>query len=116
MVIERDADDVARCFLLERDMYEGGWDTVYDGEVTGLIGAGAFVTFGDGYQGMLPVRRLRGDWWELNEQGTMLIGDAHRRRHPPRRPRDGRRAPGRRAARARGPRPRRHPGAIGSAP
>jgi ribonuclease R len=21
---------------------------------------------------MLPVRRLRGDWWELNEQGTML--------------------------------------------
>ena len=74
MVIERDADDVARCFLLERDMYEGGWDTVYDGEVTGLIGAGAFVTFGDGYQGMLPVRRLRGDWWELNEQGTMLLG------------------------------------------
>ena len=73
MVIERDADDVARCFLLERDMYEGGWGTLYDGEVTGLIGSGAFVTFGDGYQGMLPVRRLRGDWWELNEQGTMLI-------------------------------------------
>jgi ribonuclease R len=65
---------VARCFLLERDMYEGGWDTVYDGEVTGLIGAGAFVTFGAGYQGMLPVRRLRGDWWELNEQATVLIG------------------------------------------
>jgi ribonuclease R len=75
MVIERDADDVARCFLLERDMFEGGWDTVYTGEVTGLIGAGAFVTFGDGYQGMLPVRRLRGDWWELNEQGTMLVGE-----------------------------------------
>ena len=74
MVIERDADDVARCFLLERDMYEGGWDTLYDGEVTGLIGAGAFVTFGGDCQGMLPVRRLRGDWWELNEQGTMLLG------------------------------------------
>ena len=75
MVIERDADDVARCFLLERDMFDGGWDTIYTGEVTGLIGAGAFVTFGDGYQGMLPVRRLRGDWWELNEQGTMLVGE-----------------------------------------
>jgi ribonuclease R len=75
MVIERDADDVARCFLLERDMFEGGWDTVYDGEITGLISAGAFVTFGDGYQGMLPVRRLRGDWWELNEHGTMLLGE-----------------------------------------
>jgi ribonuclease R len=75
MLIERDADDVARCFLLERDLYDGGWDTVYDGEVTGLIGAGAFVTFGqEGYQGLLPVRRLRGDWWELNEQGTILVG------------------------------------------
>jgi ribonuclease R len=77
MLIERDADDVARCFLLERDLFDpphAGWDTVYDGEITGLIGAGAFVTFGAGYQGMLPVRRLRGDWWELNEQGTVLIG------------------------------------------
>lgn len=74
MLIERDADDVARCFLLEKDMYEGGWDTVYEGEVTGLIGAGAFVSFGDGFQGLLPVRRLRGDWWELNEEGTILIG------------------------------------------
>jgi ribonuclease R len=77
MVIERDADDVARCFLLERERFDPahpGWDTVYDGEVTGLIGAGAFVTFGGDYQGMLPVRRLRGDWWELNEQGTMLLG------------------------------------------
>ncbi|HEX5898851.1 MAG TPA: RNB domain-containing ribonuclease [Solirubrobacteraceae bacterium] len=75
MVIERDADDIARCFLLERDIFESGWDTVYDGEITGLISAGAFVTFGAGYQGMLPVRRLRGDWWELNEHGTMLIGE-----------------------------------------
>ncbi len=74
MLIERDADDVARCFLLERDLYEGGWETVYDGEITGLIGAGAFVTFGAGYQGLLPVRRLRGDWWELNEEGTVLVG------------------------------------------
>ena len=42
----------------------------------GLIGSGAFVAFGpDGlYQGMLPVRRLRGDWWELNEEGTVLVG------------------------------------------
>ena len=40
----------------------------------GLIGAGAFVAFGDGYEGLLPVRRLRGDWWELNELGTILEG------------------------------------------
>ena len=77
MVIERDADDVARCFLLERDLFEGGDRRVpFTGEVVGLIGAGAFITFGDGgrYEGMLPVRRLGGDWWELNEEGTTLVG------------------------------------------
>jgi ribonuclease R len=79
MTIERDADDVARCFLLERELaagpYEDG-DALFDGEVVGLIRSGAFVAFGpDGlYQGMLPVRRLRGEWWELNEQGTVLVG------------------------------------------
>ena len=42
--------------------------------MTGVIGAGAFVAFGAGHEGMLPVRRLRGDWWELNEHGTILFG------------------------------------------
>jgi ribonuclease R len=75
MQIERAADDVARCFLLERALFEGGrFDREFDGEVTGVIGAGAFVAFGDGYEGMLPVRKLRGDWWELNEEGTILHG------------------------------------------
>jgi ribonuclease R len=73
MRIERDADSVARCFLLEAELFETGWDRVYEGEVTGVIGAGAFVAF-EGYEGLLPVRRLIGDWWELNELETMLIG------------------------------------------
>ncbi len=73
MSIERKADDVARCFLLEREV-EGRDDVEYDGEVIGLIGAGAFVAFGNGYEGMLPVRRMRGDWWDLNEHGTVLFG------------------------------------------
>jgi ribonuclease R len=123
--IERDADDVARCFALEQALYGGGWEQALLGEVTGLISAGAFVAFGPGpsarepsgaslavagtaagadpqvppYEGMLPVRRLaraaargrgqaaarggggRGgggegrEWWELNEQGTILRGE-----------------------------------------
>jgi ribonuclease R len=74
MAIERDADDIARCFLLARS--PGDPDEVFEGEVVGLAGAGAFVAFGERgeFEGMLPVRRLRGDWWELNEQGTMLVG------------------------------------------
>jgi ribonuclease R len=77
MTIERDADDVARCFLLERELFESGdRDGLFEGEIVGLIGAGAFVAFGNGlrFEGMLPVRRMRGDWWELNDEATMLIG------------------------------------------
>jgi ribonuclease R len=77
MKIERDSDAVARAFLLERELFEGvegGFDRTWDGEVTGVIGAGAFVSFGEGHEGLLPVRRLRGDWWELNEPGTILFG------------------------------------------
>jgi ribonuclease R len=74
MAVERDADDVAHCFLLAREVAELGHRPVYDGEVVGLAPVGAFVAFGDAYEGLLPVRRLRDDWWELNEQGTILVG------------------------------------------
>jgi ribonuclease R len=74
MSIERAADDVARCFLLEAELFKRGWQTEWPGEVIGVINAGAFVAFGDGHEGMLPVRRLRGDWWELDEHETMLVG------------------------------------------
>ncbi len=73
-VIERTADDVARSFLLERELFERGWQSEWPGEVIGVIGAGAFVAFGDGHEGLLPVRRLRGDWWELDELEVMLVG------------------------------------------
>ena len=140
MIVERDADDVARCFALERLLYRQGHDQEFAGEITGLISAGAFVAFGldadartgarsgpegaeemDGdldaasFEGMLPVRLLRApaaaavgatasrdgrkrardsgpqrgrggrdarverdsgrEWWELNEQGTILQGE-----------------------------------------
>jgi ribonuclease R len=73
--IERDADDLCLCFLLDRRLHEDGWDQAFAGEVVGMIGAGAFVRFGDeGFEGFLPVRRLGGDWWDLNEDGTALVG------------------------------------------
>jgi ribonuclease R len=115
MIIERDSDDVARCFALERVLYEQGSEVPFAGEITGLISAGAFVAFGTSaagerapeaapsFEGMLPVRRLRApaptgakapkgarrrpdrvpqaaerdghEWWELNEQGTILQGE-----------------------------------------
>ncbi|HEV7528724.1 MAG TPA: RNB domain-containing ribonuclease [Solirubrobacteraceae bacterium] len=94
MKIERDADDVAACFDLERRLYEEGWEQEFAGEVVGLIAAGAFVVFGRPqapasdsigagepvYEGMLAVRNMHvpsgeRDWWEINEQGTVLRGE-----------------------------------------
>ncbi len=119
MIVERDADDVARCFALERLLYEHGHDQPFAGEITGLISAGAFIAFdapghrngAPRFEGMLPVRLLRApaaasaagprnrppghqarqsrraagngsaqhdrgrEWWELNEQGTILQGE-----------------------------------------
>jgi len=72
--IERSADDVARSFLLEAELFRRGWESEWPGEVIGVIGAGAFVAFGDGHEGLLPVRRLRGDWWDLDPLEVMLIG------------------------------------------
>jgi ribonuclease R len=75
LALERAADRVARAFLLEQELVKGDdRDREFEGEIIGLIGAGAFVAFGEGHEGLLPVRRLRGDWWELNEQGTILHG------------------------------------------
>ena len=104
MMIERDADDVARCFHLEAALLRDGWEQTFAGEVVGLIGAGAFVAFGpaqereptaatatprreDGesevmalYEGLLPARALSGpggerEWWELRDEDTALRGE-----------------------------------------
>jgi ribonuclease R len=119
MVMERDADDVAACFALERLLRRDGPGQVLAGEITGLISAGAFIAFAgpeqsfDGsvaappFEGMLPVRLIRApsersgqggptgrqqprggrtggrreereqgrEWWELNEEGTILHGE-----------------------------------------
>ncbi|MEA2208841.1 MAG: ribonuclease, partial [Solirubrobacteraceae bacterium] len=76
MKIERDADDVAACSHLEAVLFQEGWERELPGEVVGLIGAGAFVSFAAAgdledavYEGLLPVRALHTptgerDWWE----------------------------------------------------
>jgi ribonuclease R len=79
MTIERDADDICFAFLVERELNASGWDRRFDGEVAGLIGAGAFVSFagvegGAACEGFLPVRRIGGDWYDLNEEQTALVG------------------------------------------
>jgi ribonuclease R len=78
MKLERSADDVCAAFLLERELFEEGRDKVFPGEVSGVIRAGAFITFkgerSDVYEGFFPARRMRGDRYEINDVESALIG------------------------------------------
>jgi ribonuclease R len=99
MRVERRSDDICAAFLLERELRERGAKRrvafapnsvvdatlVFDGEVSGLIRAGAFVGFGgalgDVYEGFLPARQLGGaERFELDEGETALVGrESHRK-------------------------------------
>jgi ribonuclease R len=83
MRVEREADDICAAFLLERELLARGKEVEFEGEVSGTIRAGAFVSFGgelgDVYEGFLPARRLGEEWFELNETETALVGRESRR-------------------------------------
>jgi ribonuclease R len=76
--IERAADDICAAFLLERELGERGLDAVFEGEISGVIKAAAFVSFrgelGDVYEGMLPARRLPGERYDLDRAEVALVG------------------------------------------
>jgi ribonuclease R len=72
--VEYLADELCLAWLLEATLYERGWDDPFEGEITGAIGSGLFVRFGEVFEGYLPARRLGGDYFELNELGTALVG------------------------------------------
>ena len=68
------ADEICLAWLLERRLFELGWEAAFEGEVVGLIPSGLFVRFAEVFEGLLPARRLPGDYFELNELGTALAG------------------------------------------
>ncbi len=72
--IEYAADAICLAWLLDATLFERGWEEPFEGEIVGLIGSGLFVRFGDVFEGYLPARRLRDDYFELNPLGTALQG------------------------------------------
>jgi ribonuclease R len=72
--IEYLADDICLAWLLERLLFERGWEEPWEGEIAGVIASGLFVRFGDVFEGFLPARRLHGEFFEINELGTRLVG------------------------------------------
>jgi ribonuclease R len=72
--IEYRADELCLAWLLEQRLFELGWEATFGGEITGVIPSGIFVRFGDVFEGYVPARRLPGDYFELNELATALVG------------------------------------------
>jgi ribonuclease R len=72
--VEYRADDICLAWLLDVDLYERGWEEPFEGEIIGVIASGLFARFGEVFEGFLPARRLAGDYFELNDLGTALVG------------------------------------------
>ncbi|HEX3329326.1 MAG TPA: RNB domain-containing ribonuclease [Gaiellales bacterium] len=79
-LLERTADDVCAAFLLERELYEQGWDATFAGEVVGVIDSGAFVRFGGLFEGYLPGRSWAGELVDLDPLGVAVVGRRSGRR------------------------------------
>ncbi|MHB1325162.1 MAG: ribonuclease R family protein [Thermoleophilia bacterium] len=73
-LVERTADDIVLAFLLDRLLYLEGWDRIFEGEIVSVIPSGLFVRFEECYEGYLPARNLRGDYYALSDKGSALIG------------------------------------------
>jgi ribonuclease R len=79
--VEYRADALCLAWLLERRLFELGWDATFDGEIIGVIGSGIFVRFGGVFEGFLPARRLTEDYFEPTTLGTALVGRRTSRRY-----------------------------------
>jgi ribonuclease R len=79
--VEYRADALCLAWLLERRLFELGWDATFEGEITGVIGSGIFVRFGEVFEGFLPARRLTEDYFEPTTLGTALVGRRTSRRY-----------------------------------
>jgi ribonuclease R len=72
--IEYLADEICLAWRLDRELFARGWEEAWEGEIVGLIGSGLFVRFGEVFEGFLPARRLRGEYFEMNDLQTALVG------------------------------------------
>jgi ribonuclease R len=78
--VEYLADELCLAWLLDAELFEAGWDSVFDGEIIGVIGSGLFVRFGEVFEGFLPARLLPDEYYEMTPLGTALEGRRTRRR------------------------------------
>ena len=73
-VVERRGTAICLAHLLHDRLYDSGWESSFAGVVTGVAGFGAFIRFAEVFEGLLPVRSLQDDRFELDEHGVALVG------------------------------------------
>ena len=73
--IERRADRIIGCLMLDARRRERGNDEVFDGEVVGLIPGGVFVSFGIGFEGFLRSREFDAGFLTLDDAEVQLLGE-----------------------------------------
>jgi ribonuclease R len=78
--VEYLADELCLAWLLDAELFEAGWDSMFEGEIIGVIGSGLFVRFGEVFEGFLPARLLPDEYYEITALGTALEGRRTRRR------------------------------------
>jgi ribonuclease R len=77
--LERRGTSICLAFLLERRLFDRGWDAAFEGEVVGLIEAGAFVRFDDVFEAFMPARLWRGERAVLDPLGVSMVARSGRR-------------------------------------
>jgi ribonuclease R len=77
--LERRGTAICLAFLLERRLYDEGWETPFEGEVVGLIEAGVFVRFGEVFEGFMPARLWHGERAALDPLGVSMFSRSGRR-------------------------------------
>jgi len=78
--LERRANRLCGALLLRDELGRAGWDTLFAGEVTGVVPAGCFVAFGPAYEGFLPARRLGRERFHADPLEVMLLSESGDRR------------------------------------
>lgn len=72
--MEMKGADIVLAHILKKRLVTGGRGMIFEGEVVGFVGAGAFVLFDGVFEGFLPAREMPEDYYELNDLESAMVG------------------------------------------
>ena len=72
--VEYKADAICLAWLLERRLFEEGWEAAFDGEIIGRDRLRHLRSLRRRLRGLRPGAQLPGDYYELNPLATALVG------------------------------------------